>query len=414
MATLDFAQTRRYLQEFDFKRLFIEELGWNRPASVRGTTFMVEGQSFTRTPIAELGGVPVFEIGSVSRKIPDAKLRRAVHQAIPQTENLLVFVDGDRLNSLWYWVKREDGKTQPREHHYARTQPGDLFLGKLNAMLVDIGELEQAGGALDVLTVLDRLRSALDVERVVKKFYGEFDEERIAFAEAIEGIDDERDRRWYTSVILNRLMFIYFLQRKAFLDNGNLDYLQRKLAQSKKRGKDRYYREFLMALFFEAFAKPESQRSDPVKALVGQIKYLNGGLFLQHPVESRWPKIAIADEAFEQLFALFARYSWNLDDTPGGRDDEINPAVLGYIFEKYINQKAFGAYYTRPEITEYLSERTLERVILDRINTPEGVTSAGLKTRQFRSLPDLLMALDVGLCQELLYHLPTLSVLDPA
>lgn len=28
-----------------------------------------------------------------------------------------------------------------------------------------------------------------------------------------------------------------------------------------------------------------------------------------------------------------------------GKDDEINPDILGYIFEKCINQKAFGAYY---------------------------------------------------------------------
>ena len=45
--------------------------------------------------------------------------------------------------------------------------------------------------------------------------------------------------------------------------------------------------------------------------------------------------------------------------------------MLGYIFEKYINQKAFGAYYTRPEITEYLCERTIHRLILDAVNTPD-------------------------------------------
>ena len=65
---------------------------------------------------------------------------------------------------------------------------------------------------------------------------------------------------------------------------------------------------------------------------------------------------------------LFGRYSWNLNDTPGGRDDEINPDVLGYIFEKYINQKEFGAYYTRPEITGYLSERTIFKLVLDRLD----------------------------------------------
>ena len=44
--------------------------------------------------------------------------------------------------------------------------------------------------------------------------------------------------------------------------------------------------------------------------------------------------------------------------------------MLGYIFEKYINQSAFGAYYTRTEITEYLCERTIHRLILDAVNTP--------------------------------------------
>ncbi|MBO9562227.1 MAG: hypothetical protein J7621_05605, partial [Niastella sp.] len=84
---------------------------------------------------------------------------------------------------------------------------------------------------------------------------------------------------------------------------------------------------------------------------------LNGGLFMQHKIEIRYKgKIKIPDVAFDNLFQLFNRYSWTLDDTPGGADNEMNPDVLGYIFEKYINQKAFGAYYTRTEITEYLCE----------------------------------------------------------
>ena len=36
-------------------------------------------------------------------------------------------------------------------------------------------------------------------------------------------------------------------------------------------------------------------------------------------------------------------------------DKEINPDVLGYIFEKYINQKQMGAYYTKEDITGYIS-----------------------------------------------------------
>jgi hypothetical protein len=39
-------------------------------------------------------------------------------------------------------------------------------------------------------------------------------------------VTEERDRRWYASVLLNRLMFVYFLQQRGFLDGGNYRYLQ--------------------------------------------------------------------------------------------------------------------------------------------------------------------------------------------
>ncbi len=46
-------------------------------------------------------------------------------------------------------------------------------------------------------------------------------------------------------------------------------------------------------------------------------------------------------------------------------DNEINPDVLGYIFEKYINQKEKGAYYTKEDITEYISKNTIIPSLFD-------------------------------------------------
>jgi type I restriction-modification system DNA methylase subunit len=202
-------------------------------------------------------------------------------------------------------------------------------------------------------------------------------------------------------------MFVYFLQRKGFIDN-DFNYLQNQLQASQRRGENLFYRQFLQTLFFQAFAKPESQRDASVTALVGKVKYLNGGLFLQHPLENIYQNICIDDQAFENILDLFSRYSWNLDDTPGGRDDEINPDVLGYIFEKYINQKAFGAYYTRPEITEYLCDRTINKWIVERSNQL-------YPRKQFASISELLINLDSPLCEILIKDiLPQLSILDPA
>lgn len=401
---------RQHLTAFAFKELFTEELGWSQPP--RGQSADA-GWDFESRQIAELAGAVVLEITLPDGTIPDARTRRAIDEQVEQRyrEHLLVFLDRQRTQSLWYWVKRDGAKRYPREHWYFKGQPGDLFLSKISAMVVDISEFE-APGQMTVLQAAQRLQQALDVEPVTRKFYGEFRDQHIAFLQHIHGITDERDRRWYASVLLNRLMFIYFLQRKGFLNNGDFDYLQRKLAESGQRGQDRYYSEFLDALFFEGFAKPEDVRDPARAALVGTIPYLNGGLFLQHRIEAGWPNIRIPDEAFRNLFKLFAAYSWNLDDTPGGNDNELNPDVLGYIFEKYINQKAFGAYYTRTEITEYLCEQTIHRVILDRINLP---AVPGVAARHFDSVPELLMHLDARLCRDLLFNvLPTLSLLDPA
>ncbi len=373
----------------------------------------IQDASYKRREIAELAGVAVFEIEAQDGKIPDAKMRRAIHKEISSLyhENLLIFLDTARTQSLWYWVKRDGTKHYPREHLYTKGQPGDLSLGKLQNMVFDVSEFDESG-KISVLEVANRLKDALDVEKVTKQFYEDFRKEHLRFLEYIDGIEDERDRRWYASVLLNRLMFIYFLQRKWFIDNGNADYLQNKLAESRKRGSDLYYSEFLNLLFFEGFAKPEDERSDLAKKMLGKVVYLNGGLFLPHPIEKRWPAIQIPDQAFENLFSLFSRYSWNLDDTPGGQDNEISPHVLGYIFEKYINQKSFGAYYTLPEITEYLCERTIHKLILEKINT--SAIPGIMKGRHFDTVEELLMNLDARLCRDLLDVLPKISLLDPA
>lgn len=430
MPKLNIEHTRELLQGFAFQQLFVEELGWSQPASRSKQTLSVNDLTWEQRQISQLAGIVVLEITASDGAIPEASQRKAIHKEIAKLhhENLLIFVDHNRSQSLWYWVKRDGGKEHPREHFYSKGQPGDLFLSKLSALVIDISELD-AEGHLPITEAARRLKAALDVERVTKKFFGEFQQQHIQFLDLITGIADERDRRWYASVLLNRLMFIYFLQKKHFLAGGDERYLQNKLAASQVRQPDAYYRDFLRLLFFEGFAKPREMRSDEANARLGEIKYLNGGLFLEHRIELANPDIQISDRAFENLFGLFERYSWNLNDAPGGRDDEINPDVLGYIFEKYINQKAFGAYYTRPEITDYLCEQTIHKLILARVNelalpplkTPASGNlfppeNTGLfLERRFDSMADLLMNLDGTLCRRLWKEiLPELTLLDPA
>jgi len=99
---------------------------------------------------------------------------------------------------------------------------------------------------------------------------------------------------------------------------------------------------------------------------LGKIPFLNGGIFLRHQIEEFYGReIKISDLAFEKLFDFFDQYQWHLDERPLRADNEINPDVLGYIFEKYINQKQMGAYYTKEDITDYISRNTVIPRIFD-------------------------------------------------
>lgn len=409
---LDLVQVRRRLQSFDFQDLFVEELGWSRPKG-RAEEAEIGGVRYRKTPIAELAGVVVLEIQAPDGDIPRAAERAMVLREISRLhhENLLLFVDKNRTRSLWVWGKRDGTRLVPRDHPFVRGQTGDLFLAKLAGLVVELAELD-GQGKIPVTHVAGKLRAALDVERVTRRFFEQYELRHEALVEEIVGLTTDRDRRWYASVLLNRLMFVTFLQKKGFLDRGDFDYLRHALEASRTRGENQYFRGFLRTLFFEGFAMPPEQRSPEARALLGEIRYLNGGLFLPHRIEIDHPDLDVPDRSFAALFDLFDRYSWHLDDTPGGADDEINPDVLGSIFEKYINQKAFGAYYTRPEITGYLCEETIHRLILDRLREADPDPA---RPERFDSLAEVLLRLDARQARLLLLEiLPKLSVLDPA
>ena len=444
MAKLDFPNFQRHLSDFDFSKLFTEVLGWNNaPAEGAWQADKAGETDFTRRTVAELGGVVAIQVVVNTNEDggwPDEAQRMRIwkHIARSHAENLIIFTEQQKrpLQSQWYWVKRSKDaatgkpKLTPRRHEYFAGQPVDLFASKLQAMVVELSELD-ATGRLPVLEAARRIQAALDVDKTTKKFFTAYQQQHLELLGHIRGIDNERDKRWYASVLLNRLMFVWFMQKKFFLDGGNADYLQTKLVASQQSGPNRFFGEFLNALFFEAFAKPEADRSKAARALTGQIPYLNGGLFLHHKLEldaSPAPQnsenaprasrvgttLTVADAAFEGIFNLFASFTWHLDDTPGGDSDEINPDVLGYIFEKYINQKAFGAYYTRPEITGYLAERSIHQMILERVHEPP-IPELKIKEIKFDTVADLLARMDTQTALKLVkIVLPSITILDPA
>ena len=375
-------RARQLLNDFDLETLFTQEIGWDHHSQT--LPIQVNEAEYTLTACAEKRGMVAFYyVAPSADEIPEHATRRKIERQVARSvrEHLIIYADSTNTTQIWQWVRREPGRPeQCRELSYRPTRQEEALIQSLNGIAFSFEEEE----GLTLIDVTSRVRAAFDVEKVTKRFYDQFKKEHDAFLQFLDGIPDEGMQRWYVSVILNRLMFIYFIQKKGFLD-GDLYYLRTKLSLSRQTGVDQYYKAFLCPLFFEGFAKPKNERSREMSRLLGDVPYLNGGIFQKHQIEeNHGERIQIPDAAFERLFTFFERYQWHLDDRPLRNDNEINPDVLGYIFEKYINQKQMGAYYTKEDITDYISKNTIIPFLLDKarksckiaFDTPTGSNSA--------------------------------------
>ncbi len=408
---IDRKAVQERLKKFDFSGLFTQELGWDWHTTC--LTITVDGQPLILNALAHKRGMVAYHchcvagvspagqnasspftasvagaspagqqpIGELSLKeehhplgraeaIPAYHLRRKIEQQVTKSahEHLIIFTDSAQTTQIWQWVKREPGKPAACREHTYRSQSGEALSQKLQAIAFTLEEEEELEkqGKLGVLIVHDKARKGFNVEHVTKRFYDQFKKEHASFLKFVEGIDDAADCEWYASVMLNRLMFVYFVQRKGFLD-GDPHYLRNRLQRcQEEKGKDKFYsfyRYFLLRLFHEGLGG--KARPQELQDLLGRIPYLNGGFFEKHVIEQRWEAIRIPDRAFERIFDYFDQYQWHLDERPLRADNEINPDVLGYIFEKYINQKQMGAYYTKEDITGYISRNTIIPFLFD-------------------------------------------------
>ena len=387
----------QYLSESNFRELFITEMGWNNPS---GATLLPEytiderteqrepsnsfewpsrdgrrrsQRTFQIEQIAERSGFQILQckvdeipVSSVCKKL-DTKLRK-------NAENYIcIFVVPGTMHHLWVAPVKKVEKRDLVLVEYDTVDKASFLFEKMEGLSFSLDDETPT-----ILDIIEKVQAAflINSEKITKDFYAGFKKEHTNFAKFITGIDDHladkdnKNKQWYTSVMLNRLMFCYFIQKKGFLD-GDVDYLRHKLEWTQENeGEDRFfnkfYKGFLVSLFHDGLNAPQHNRE--FEDIYGRIPYLNGGMFDVHQIEKDYAGLDIADEAFQSLFDFFDKWHWHLDDrmTATGRD--INPDVLGYIFEQYINDRAqMGAYYTKEDITEYIGRNTIIPYLMDAV-----------------------------------------------
>lgn len=362
------AQFTQYIKQFDFRELF-NHMGWNNDKTKQPIT--VDSFEYTLQAVAEKSGFKILVCSpNAEGLIPDNATRKKIETKVTKLfqEHLIIFTDREQKEQIWLLAVRKAGSpVKITETRYHINQDPELLFQRAKGVIIEIDEEE-------TITIVDVTQKVADnfsqnIEKVTKKFYDGFKKQHTAFLAFIKGIDDKVNKEWYASLMLNRLMFCYFIQKKGFLDK-NHNYLRDKLnACKEKKGKNKFYsfyRNFLLVLFHSGLNEPA--QTEEVKIEIGRIPYLNGGLFDVHELETTYTGIDIDDKAFEAIFDFFDQYEWHLDTRITATGKDINPDVIGYIFEKYINDRAqMGAYYTKEDITEYISKNCILPYLFDEV-----------------------------------------------
>ena len=364
-----------HIKEGTFRQLFIEELGWN---GFRGQstlpTITVDDTDYQFHTIAERNGFQILHT-KVNAIPPNSLCRKIDRKLIRQSNDYIaIYQLGDSQHHLWVVPVRNNEKRDLVLVEYTDADKSDFLFSKVEGFSFALGE------TTNIVDLKAKVQGAFAVnsEKITKDFYAGFKKEHKAFTGFISGITAQdtakadKDRQWYASVMLNRLMFCYFIQKKGFL-NFEFDYL-RKRFDNHVKGEDNgtffksFYLGFLRELFSDGLNDPK--RSREFIERYGKIPYLNGGMFDTHPIEKEYEGIDIEDEAFDRLFAFFDKWNWHLDTRITATQKDINPDVLGYIFEQYINDRAqMGAYYTKEDITEYIGRNCILPFLFDKTRT---------------------------------------------
>lgn len=177
----------------------------------------------------------------------------------------------------------------------------------------------------------------------------------------------DKEQDLFAVTLMNRLLFIKFLETRGVLADGFLTELGRTYDENADEIPGTLYETFIKPLFYDLFNTPPDERHPNLRtSQYSDVPFLNGGLFRENiPNESQYN---LLDRTLPTI----------IHDLIEGHRLELNgrsfdPAILGSVFEKTINhiggeegrQKEIGAYYTPNDVTRHISERTVDPKVKD-------------------------------------------------
>ena len=209
-------------------------------------------------------------------------------------------------------------------------------------------------------------QQGFDVQPVTDQFFADYKRVYDDTARWLAESGNRQEAEQFTQTLFNRLLFIQFISRKGWLTiNGNSDYLNALWSdyQQKAGRRSNFHADRLSVLFHEGMNTPEEQRAPSTAGSVGQVPFLNGGLFERNELDGK--SIVVPDDAIAEIIGpggLFNRYNFTvMEATPLDTEVAVDPEMLGKLFEETVNERhSNGAYYTPRPVVAFMCREALK------------------------------------------------------
>ena len=298
-------------------------------------------------------------------------------------EPLLLFTsrDHDQLHVIYPDLSGSRPALQRMVAH--REQPRRTVVQQIANLWNDYGVLGKPLG--------EAVRRAFSVQPVTDAFFKDY---KAAYDDAVALLADQleqQDAEQFAQTLFNRLLFTQFVSRKGWLKfNGDTDYLNALWRDYHADDKQtNFHRDRLRTLFFAGLNNPQSQNlSVGVQPLIGEVPFLNGGLFEETDLDRRAVN-AVPDAALAPMLGdgsesgLFNRYNFTVTEaTPLDTEVAVDPEMLGKLFEETVNERhSNGAYYTPRPVVAFMCREAIKGYL-----SGEGI--AGLNDTKIADLID--------------------------
>ncbi|MBI0447247.1 hypothetical protein D9600_15140 [Deinococcus sp. DB0503] len=228
---------------------------------------------------------------------------------------------------------------------------------------------------------------AFNVERVTRRFFDEYKKlfhhvrDTIAAENRNAQIGplarnttaDQTSLHAFTQRLLGRIIFLYFIQKKGWLDK-NPDFLTDLYQKATAHAGGNFYRDALEPLFFEVLNTERGGNVSPF----GDIPYLNGSLFeREYPQDTllNLPNSLFDPKVGGSVLNVLGGYNFTVSESSSLEQEiSLDPEMLGKVFENMMEEEEAaqsGTFYTPRSIVQFMAEETLTRYLSDQTGIPQ-------------------------------------------